>query len=78
MRCDCLRAGLDLESGLKNGLGCKKSTSLIGRYTFVTPTVGEGENVDYHVEPNDYHLQTIQHQMKGLRIPYKYNEVKLG
>ena len=26
-----VRAGLDLESGLKNGLGCKKSTPLIGR-----------------------------------------------
>ena len=26
-----LRAGLDLESGLKNGLGWKKSTPLIGR-----------------------------------------------
>jgi hypothetical protein len=26
-----LRAGSDLESGLKNGLGCKKSTPLIGR-----------------------------------------------
>ena len=26
-----LRAGLDLESWLKNGFGCKKSTSLIGR-----------------------------------------------
>jgi hypothetical protein len=26
-----LRAGLDLESGLKNGLGCKKSTPLTGR-----------------------------------------------
>ena len=30
--CVCiLRAGLDLESGLKNGLGWKKSTPLIGR-----------------------------------------------
>ena len=26
-----IRAGLDLESGLKNGLGRKKSTPLIGR-----------------------------------------------
>ena len=25
------KGGLDLESGLKNGLGCKKSTPLIGR-----------------------------------------------
>ena len=26
-----LRVGLDLESGPKNGLGCKKSIPLIGR-----------------------------------------------
>ena len=26
-----IRAGLDLDSGLKNGLGCKKSIPLIGR-----------------------------------------------
>ena len=26
-----LRTGLDLESGLKNGLGCKESTPLIGK-----------------------------------------------
>ena len=26
-----IRAGLDLKSGFKDGLGCKKSTPLIGR-----------------------------------------------
>ena len=31
LTCWGVRAGLDLESGLKNGLGCKKSTPLIGR-----------------------------------------------